>query len=252
MTTTQQSTGRRTPKKYRTFFGEFYGSDVGKKWVMAVTGILFLTYVLAHMIGNLKIYLGTTADGIYHVDEYAEWLRTILQPFLPHTVFLWLFRVVIAAALVLHFHAAYSLTVTNWKARGWGVKPVRYRTPREYLVADYASRTMRWSGVIVLLFVVWHLMDLTWGTVNPDFVRGEVYDNVIASFSRWPVATFYIIANILLGFHIYHGAWSLFQSLGWNNNRFNPWRRWFATAFALVIVIGNVSIPLAVLTHVVG
>lgn len=252
MTTTQQSTVLKTPKQHRTFFGEFYGTDVGKKWVMAVTGIIFLSYVTVHMIGNLKIYLGTDAAGIYHLDEYAEWLRSILQPFLPHTVFLWLFRIVVATALGFHLHAAYSLTVTNWKARGWTSKPVRYRTPREYLVADYASRTMRWSGVIILLFIIWHLLDLTFGTVNPEFVSGEVYHNVIATFSRWPVALFYIIANILLGFHIFHGAWSLFQSLGWNNTRFNPWRRWFATALALLIVVGNVSIPLAVMTHVVG
>jgi len=251
VTATQQGTSMRTPKQHRTFLGEFYGSDVGKKWVMAVTGIIFLAYVLVHMIGNLKIYLGTDAVGVYHIDEYAEWLRTILQPFLPRTVFLWLFRIVVASALVLHVHAAYSLTVTNWKARGWEGTPVRYRTPREYLVADYAARTMRWSGVIIVLFIAWHLMDLTFGSVNPGFVQGDVFNNIVSSFSRWPVSAFYIVANILLGFHIYHGAWSLFQSLGWNNTRFNPWRRWFATAFAVVIVIGNVSIPLAVLTHAV-
>jgi succinate dehydrogenase / fumarate reductase cytochrome b subunit len=147
---------------------------------------------------------------------------------------------------VLHIHAAYSLTVTNWRAR-----PVRYQSPREYLVANYASRTMRWSGVIVGAFIVFHLMDLTIGNANPDFVAGEVHANLIASFSRPAVAIFYIVANLLLGLHIFHGTWSLFQSIGWNNPRFNEWRRWFAWAFTAVIVIANVSFPLTVLTGLV-
>lgn len=247
MTTTRTSTDGRTTSRPRTFFGEFYASDVGKKWVMAVTGIVLLTYLFVHMLGNLKIYLGAE-----HLNTYAEWLRTILEPFMPRTAFLWLFRIVMLTAFVLHIHAAYVLTVHNWKARGWGSKPVRYHTPREYLAADYASRTMRWSGIIIFLFVVWHLLDLTIGSVNPDFIAGDVYHNVVASFSVWWIALFYIVANLLLGFHLYHGAWSLFQSLGWNNPRFNPWRRWFATAFAVTVVAGNVSFPIAVLTGIVG
>lgn len=246
MTTTDKGTDRGTSNRLRPWAIEFYSSAVGKKWVMAVTGIIFLGYVFVHMLGNLKLYLGTDPTGIYAIDHYGEWLRELLEPFLPRQGALWIFRVVLTASVVLHIHAAYSLTVTNWKAR-----PVRYQSPREYLVANYASRTMRWSGVIVGAFIVFHLLDLTIGTANPEFVAGDVHANLIASFSRPGVAIFYIAANLLLGLHIFHGTWSLFQSIGWNNPRFNEWRRWFAWAFTAVIVVANVSFPLTVLTGLV-
>ena len=102
---------------------------------------------------------------------------------------------------------------------------------------------MRWTGIIVLLFLFFHLADLTWGWFNPDFVRGAVYRNLDASLSRLPVAILYIVANIALGIHLFHGTWSLFQSMGWNNPRFNPWRRGLATAIATIIVVGNVLVP---------
>jgi succinate dehydrogenase / fumarate reductase cytochrome b subunit len=238
-----------TPTKEgkRSFFVEFYSSAVGKKWVMAVTGIIVLGYVFVHMFGNLKIYLGTDELGVYAIDHYGEWLRELGEPLLPRTVFLWMFRVILVASFVLHIDAAYRLTLMNRRAR-----PQKYQSPREYLVANYASRTMRWSGVIVGAFILFHLADLTWGSANPDFVRGAVHDNLVASFSRTPVAIFYIVANLLLGMHIFHGAWSLFQSIGWNSPRFNPWRKWFAVAFAAVIVIGNVSFPVSVMAGWVG
>jgi succinate dehydrogenase / fumarate reductase cytochrome b subunit len=140
----------------------------------------------------------------------------------------------------------------NRKAR-----PVKYQSERDYQVASFASRSMRYTGVTIVLFVVWHLLDLTWGTVNTigtdgEFVREDVYANVVRSFERVPVAIFYILANIALGIHLFHGAWSLFQSLGWNNPRFNKWRRSFATGFATVVVVGNVSFPVAVLAGIVS
>jgi succinate dehydrogenase / fumarate reductase, cytochrome b subunit len=128
---------------------------------------------------------------------------------------------------------------------------VKYKAKRDYVAADFAARTMRWTGIIVLLFLVWHLADFTWGWVNPDFVRGAVYRNMDASLSRIPVAILYIVANIALGIHLYHGTWSLFQSLGWNSPRFNAWRRGLATAVATVIVVGNVSFPIAVQAGIV-
>jgi succinate dehydrogenase / fumarate reductase cytochrome b subunit len=219
----------------------FWHSAVGKKWVMALSGIALLGFVLAHMIGNLKIYLGPT-----HLNVYAEWLRTLGEPALPRTVVLWVMRVGLIVAFVAHIVAAAQLTRMNQKAR-----PVHYQSQRDYVAANFASRTMRWTGVIVGLFLIFHLADLTWGTLNPHFVRGDVYDNVIDSFNRVPVAIIYIVANIALAIHIFHGAWSMFQSLGWNNPRFNQWRRSFAIAFALVIGIGNVSMPLLVVTGVV-
>lgn len=220
---------------------EFYRSAVGKKWVMALTGIALLGYVLAHMVGNLKVYLSPE-----EINSYGEALRDLGGHLVPRTSLLWILRVGLAAAFVLHVHAAATLTLTNRRAR-----PVRYQSHRDYVAANFASRTMRMTGIVVALFVIFHLMDLTWGTTHPDFVRGDVYHNIVESFSRWPVALAYIVANLALGLHIFHGAWSMFQSLGINNPRYNHLRRWFAAAFAAVIVVGNVSFPVMVLAGVV-
>jgi succinate dehydrogenase / fumarate reductase cytochrome b subunit len=226
---------------------DFYSTAVGKKAVMAVTGIILLGFVLVHMLGNLKLYY---PDAELHLNEYGAWLRTIGEPALPHTGFLWILRVVLIISFVLHIHAATTLTLMNRRAR-----PVKYQGGYSFAAADYANRTMRWSGVIVGLFLIFHLMDMTWGwhVVHQDFVEGQPYRNLWHSFSpeRWPVSIVYIVANIALGLHIYHGAWSLFQSLGWANPRFNSWRRGFAGAFAAVIVIGNVSFPIAVLSGLI-
>src|SRR5690606_11642731 len=197
-----------------------------------------LGYVFAHMLGNLKLYFGPL-----EMYDYAQWLRHLLYPFLPESGTLWLMRLGLIAAFLLHIHSAYSLTVMNRTAR-----PVGYQSDRDYIAANFASRTMRWSGVIVLLFVVWHLLDLTFGTepVNPDFISHDPYNNVVVSFERPIVALFYVVANLALGVHIFHGAWSLFQSLGANSPALNRIRRPFATAFAAIIVIGNLSFPIAV------
>jgi succinate dehydrogenase / fumarate reductase cytochrome b subunit len=223
---------------------DFYGSAIGKKAVMSVTGILILGFVLAHMLGNLHMY-----QDAEHMNHYGEYLRTIGEPILPHTGFLWILRSVLILAFALHIHAAATLTVMNRQSRSTG-----YKGGRTYVAANYAARTMRWSGVIVGLYLIFHLMDLTWGTSGATadgFTRGQPYENLVRSFQREPVAVVYIIANVLLGIHIYHGAWSLFQSMGWANPRFNHWRRMFAIGFAAVIVIGNVSFPVAVMTGIV-
>jgi succinate dehydrogenase / fumarate reductase cytochrome b subunit len=224
------------------FLLRFWRSAVGKKWLMAVSGIVLLGFVLVHMIGNLKVFLGKE-----HINTYGEWLRTLGEPALPRTVLLWVVRVVLIGAFVVHIVAAAQLTRMNMKAR-----PVRYQSRRDYVAANFASRTMRWTGIIVGLFVIFHLLDLTWGSANPNFVRGDVYDNLFASFERVPVAIVYIVAMIALSIHIFHGAWSMFQSLGWNNPRWNIWRRWFAALFALVILVGNVSMPLLITTGAVS
>jgi len=236
-------------KKKKPFLVDFYSTAVGKKYVMAITGIIGIGFVVVHMIGNLKMYLGVVEENgelIYDVDVYGEFLRDLLVPIFPRTVFLWLLRIVLIAAVLLHVHAAYGLTVLNRRAR-----PVKYQTPRDYQVANFASRTMRWTGIIVALFILFHLADFTWGWFNPDFVRGAAYRNIDASLSRIPVAALYIVANIALGIHLFHGTWSLFQSMGWNNPRFNNWRRYLATGVATIIVVGNVSFPVAVLAGVV-
>ena len=237
-----------TPKKRRKFFVlDFYSTAVGKKYVMAITGIMLLGFVLVHMIGNLKMYLGAE-----HLNHYGEFLRELLVPIMPRTVVLWLMRLGLLGAGFLHVHAAVSLTRLNRQARS-----VKYQSPRDYQIANFASRTMRATGVIVFLFLFWHLADLTWGWWNAtggdgEFVRGDAYGNVVRSFERVPVSVLYIVANLALGTHLYHGVWSLFQSMGWNNPKFKEWRRYLAVAFATLIVVGNVSFPIAVLAGIVG
>jgi len=231
------ASGSATQKKARKapFPVELWRSDLGKKYVMAITGILIMGFVFFHMLGNLKMYLGPL-----DFNHYAEFLRELLVPILPRTWALWIMRIGLIVAFALHILAAYQLTRVNHAAR-----TSKY-TRRDYIAANYASRTMRWSGIIVGLFLIWHLFDLSWTGTGYSFHRGEAYQNVDASLSRWPVAIIYIVANIALGLHLFHGAWSLFQSMGWNNPRFNPWRRGLAAAIATAIVVGNCSIPIAV------
>ena len=155
---------------------------------------------------------------------------------------LWGLRIGLILAFVFHIHAAYSLTVLNRKA-----SPDRYRSPRDYVAADFASRTMRWTGIIVLLFLIYHLIDLTWGAANPEFVRGDPYNNLV--YSMRPHAgrdRVHRSPTIALAFHLYHGGWSLFQSLGLNNPKYNKARRLFAQGFAALILLGNLTFPLAV------
>jgi succinate dehydrogenase / fumarate reductase, cytochrome b subunit len=229
-------------RKHVPYPVELYRTSVGKKYVMAITGILWMGFVVAHMFGNLKMYFGPA-----QFDHYADFLRELLYPLFPRTWVLWGMRLVLIAALILHLLSAAQLTVQNRRAR-----PIKYQSPRDYVAANFASRTMRWTGIIVLAFLLFHLSDLTWGFANPDFVRGDAYANVTASLERVPVAIFYILANIALGIHLFHGGWSLFQSMGWSNPRFNEWRRGFAVGFAAIIVIANCSFPIAVLAGIVG
>ncbi|MGH3668605.1 MAG: succinate dehydrogenase cytochrome b subunit, partial [Acidimicrobiia bacterium] len=227
----------------------FYRSAVGKKWVMAITGIGIIFFVLAHMVGNWKIFLPDVA-GVPDIDIYAEALRELLVPFLPAHVALWILRTGLIVAFLLHIHAAYALTLMNSRAR-----PEPYQGPRTYVAANYASRTMRWSGVIFAAFLLFHLADLTWGIqpMAPEtWARGEVYANFIATFSRAPVTAFYVIAMVVLGLHLYHGAWSMFQSLGINHPRFNAVRRSFAIGLAVLVTVGNAIMPLAVYFGFVG
>ena len=236
-----QQRERTISRSRRTSFAvDFYRSAVGKKYVMAVTGVIMMGFVFAHMVGNLKMYMGAE-----EMNHYGEFLRALAYPIVPRSGALWILRLALIASLILHVHATYALTMMNRRSR-----PTKYQSERDYVAATFAARSMRWTGVIVLLFIVYHLLDLTFGPANPNFQQAMPYENTIASFKRWPVALFYIVANLALGVHLYHGAWSLFQSVGWNRRRFNPWRRTFATAFAAIIVAGNVSFPLAVMTGV--
>jgi succinate dehydrogenase / fumarate reductase cytochrome b subunit len=222
------------------WFPDLYRSAVGKKAVMAATGIILFGFVLGHLLGNLKLYLGPDA-----LNSYSRFLRTVGEPVVPANVLLWAVRLVLIAAVVLHVWAAWQLRRASRAAR-----PDAYVAGTR-IHTTYASRTMRWGGVIILLFVIYHLLHLTWGTLHPAFVPGDVYHNVVTGFQVWWVSLFYIAAQAALGFHLYHGLWSMFQSLGWSHPRFDLWRNGFAHAFAWLITLGNISFPVAVLSGLV-
>jgi succinate dehydrogenase / fumarate reductase cytochrome b subunit len=215
-------------------------TSIAKKAVMAVTGVVLFAWLFAHMFGNLKIFLGRES-----FNHYAEFLREIGSPLIPHSGVLWLSRIVLLAAIGLHIWAATSLTLQNRRAR-----PIGYRELRGVQL-DYAARTMRVSGYLLALYIVYHLMHLTFGNAHSDFVATDPYSNVVKGFQVFPVAAVYIFANLLLGLHLYHGLWSFFQSLGLSHPAYNPWRRIFAVAFAIVVTAGFISVPLGVLAGTV-
>jgi succinate dehydrogenase / fumarate reductase cytochrome b subunit len=207
----------------------FYSSTTGKKAVMAVSGCILFLFVVGHLIGNLQIY-----EGPGQLNRYAVLLRA--EPPL-----LWAVRIVLLAMVLLHIWSSVQLAARNISARPEGY--IKRKATR----SSYASRTMYWSGPIILAFVIYHLLDFTFGKVNPHFVPGNVYGNVVASFQVIPVAAFYIIAMLLLCLHLYHGLWSMFQSLGIAHPRWTPLLRRGAAVVAILIAAGNISIPVAVL-----
>jgi succinate dehydrogenase / fumarate reductase cytochrome b subunit len=224
-----------------------YQTAVGKKYVMALTGIVLLGYVVVHMIGNLHLYEGPT-----QVHEYAEALRDLGGHLVPRTLVLWVLRIGLIIAFVLHIHSAYSLRRMIRDSNpdvGLVSGNKRYAGGQDFVAANYASRTMFWTGNIVLLYLIFHLADLTWGWwLGDTYVRGDVYHNVVESMNALPIAIIYVVANVALSIHIFHGAWSLFQSLGVSNPRFNNARRLFAAGISGLILVGNLSFPIAVQT----
>ena len=215
-----------------------YQSAIGKKYAMATTGIGLLGFVVVHMVGNLHLY-----EGPVQVYEYGEALRDLGGHLAPRTLILWVLRVGLLAMFAIHIHSAYSLSRMSLKANN------AYAGKRNYIAANFASRTMRWTGPIVLLYLLFHLADLTWGWwLGDNYVRGDIYHNVVASMSSLPVALIYVVANVALAVHIFHGAWSIFQSLGLNNPKYNDLRRGIAGGLAALILVGNLSFPIAVQT----
>jgi succinate dehydrogenase / fumarate reductase cytochrome b subunit len=224
---------------------QFWQSAVGKKWIMALSGLALWGFVFAHMIGNLKVYLGPE-HGIAALDVYGESLRTLLHPILPNHVALWILRVGLIAMFVIHIVAAASLTAMNRRAR-----PVGYQSTREYVSANFASRSMRITGVIILAYLIFHLFDLSWTGTGETWVRGHVRDNLIGSLQRPWAAIAYAVANIALAVHLFHGTWSMFQSMGLNNPRYNYIRRQIAFGMSAVVGVANVLFPLLIVTKVV-
>lgn len=207
----------------------FWHSTVGKKIVMAVTGAIGFGYLLAHVTGNLLVFKGATK-----IDTYAGFLKSNLG-------LLWTARTILLVAVIAHVVAAFQLARISQKSR-----PIAYKRWRPE-GSDFASRTMRWTGPIVGIFIVYHLLHFTLGAVHPDFHEGQVYQNIITGFRVWYVSAFYVLAMLALFGHIYHGAWSMFQSVGLNHPKYNKFVRTLATIITIVVVLGFISIPVAVL-----
>jgi succinate dehydrogenase / fumarate reductase cytochrome b subunit len=216
-----------------------WGTMVGKKVVMAVTGLVMVGFVIAHMLGNLKIFRSAET-----IDAYAVFLRTIGEPMFTYGLLLWVVRIVLLICVALHITAAVQLTRTSVAARPHG-----YDTKRS-IATTFAARTMRWSGAVLALYIVFHLLHLTAGAVGfqpGQFQHLSVYHNVVAAFSVWYVALLYIVAMACLGLHLDHAIWSMLQTLGWNNARTTPALKTLSRGVALVVFAGFISVPVAVL-----
>jgi succinate dehydrogenase / fumarate reductase, cytochrome b subunit len=216
-------------------------STIGKKAVMAVTGLIMVLFLLVHMLGNLKIFFGP-----HDFDAYAAWLRTIGEPVLHGAWFLWIQRAVLLVALVLHVTCAVQLSIRDRAAR-----PTRYAHGQR-AKASFATHTMRWGGVIIALFLVWHILDLTAGVTNPDFDKGSPYHNVVADFQVWWINIIYFVGVLAIGLHINHGFWSATRTLGLSRN---PARdatvRVVGSTLAVAITLGFLSVPIGVMTGLV-
>lgn len=218
----------------------FYGSSIGKKIIMALSGVVLFGFVIGHMIGNLKLYQGPEA-----VNSYARFLREMGTPLFSHESLLWIARVILLASVFAHIVTAIQLAKGNRLAR-----PVGYKKT-QHLTATYAARTMIWSGPILAAFIIYHIMHLTTGWVHPSFNPDDVYHNLVRGFQVWYISVFYIVAMLGLGYHMIHGVWSFLQSLGLNNTSYNTLIRRFALVATAAVVVGNISFPVSVLLGIV-
>jgi succinate dehydrogenase / fumarate reductase cytochrome b subunit len=228
-TVTTQQAPRKTPKTGK------YSNSVIKKTVMAVSGIIMILYLVAHMIGNLHAF-----EGAQEFNEYSHWIRTVGDPAVPHQTVLTIVRIVLIVSVVAHFWAAISLWRQARRAR-----PVPYVTKKR-VQQSFASRTVRWGGVILLLFIIWHILDLTFGVVNPAGTGTTPYDRLVASFSNIPITLFYVVAMLVLGWHLRHGIFAATQTLGQTNKRRE--RAVNATAYVVstLLTAGFLLVPLSI------
>jgi succinate dehydrogenase / fumarate reductase, cytochrome b subunit len=222
-------------------------STVALKALMAVSGIVLIGYLLAHMYGNLKVFAGQAA-----FDDYAHHLRTIGEPVLPHTGLLWVIRVVLLVAVVGHAYAAFKLWKRNHRGRG-GAK--RYHAPRAArgVQRSYSSFTLRWGGIIIALFVIFHLLNFTWQVITPGGASASPYERVVNGFSVWWLVAVYTIAMLAVGFHLRHGTWSALTTLGANTSTVARHRlNLIAYAVAGVVTVGFLLPPYSILFGLVS
>ncbi len=218
---------------------QLYRSTIGKKAIVAITGVVLFGFVVLHMLGNLKALTGNDDDGTPHVDMYAHFLRTMGEPMLPYGTAIWATRVILLLSLVLHLVAVIQLAKRNRAAR-----PIRYARP-VYVETTPAARGMLVTGLLLLGFVVVHIFHFTIGTPEITPIEpGHVYANLYHAFGVWYIALFYLLAMVMLGSHLYHGAWSLFQTLGLDNPDRNRPLRLFAAVAAALLFLGFISIPI--------
>ena len=220
---------RRSPNR----LGAFYRTTVGKKLVMAVSGLVLFLFVSTHLAGNLQIFLGAEK-----LNDYAALLRRMPE-------LLWLARIVLLVALIAHVITSVQLVLANRRAR-----PIRYFVKRD-IETSYAARTMAISGPLVLLYVIYHLAMFTFLVTGPGYSHTDVYRNVVLAFQMPTISSIYIAATLLLGLHLYHGAWSMLHTLGISGPRYRWLRRGLAPVVAVAITAGYVSLPLAVLSGVI-
>src|SRR5699024_9060956 len=213
------------------------------------SGLIMVLYLLAHMYGNLKVFGGQDA-----FDTYAHHLRTIGQPFLPYAGLLWIIRVVLLAAILAHIYAAVSLWRRSRQATaGRGGQRYESSRARRGVQRSYASFTLRWGGVVIALFVVYHLLHLTWNVISPGGASGSPYERVVNGFEIWWVVLSYTIALLAVGFHLRHGFWAALASLGANTSvQRRRHLNVLATVVALVITVGFLLPPFAILFGLVG
>ena len=214
------------------------------KLTMAVTGLVFALFVFGHMVGNLKIFMPLHANGVAPIDEYGEFLRTIGEPLFPREGFLWIVRIVLLACLVLHVWGAFTLRARSSQSRG------KFR--RTNLMGGWqstATRSMLITGIILLLFIIFHILDLTLGEVvaSDEFVHGAVRDNLLATFApeRWPVTLFYVLSMGALALHLTHGIYLAVSDLGWLGERGKGLMVLLAYVLPFIVVIGNIVMPIA-------
>lgn len=220
----------------------FYSTTVGKKIVMAGSGIALVGFVVGHMLGNLKAFAGVDAHGMHKLDHYGLSLRSFGEDFLGHGTFLWIVRALLLVCVLLHFFSALQLSRLNQKAKGEVPHEPAYRS------ANAASLSMLYGGLLLAIFIVYHLLHMTTGQTHfAGFEEGKVYSNVVRGFSgNILIPGFYVIAMGSLCLHLYHGVWSMFQTLGVTAPEWNNGIRLLAKTVAIVTFIGFSAVPLAV------
>jgi succinate dehydrogenase / fumarate reductase cytochrome b subunit len=224
---------------------EMWRSTIGKKTIVAVTGTILVAYLVLHMVGNLNSLFGA-GTGEARIDEYAEWLRTFGEPLIPYEGIVWAVRAVLLGAIIVHIVGVVQLNARNRAARPAGF-------PAKRIGRSWESRLMMVSGLLLLAFIIFHILQFTTLTIDiTPLEKGALYSNVYNAFQEWYFVAIYLAALIFLGMHLRHAIWSLCQTLGLDSPERNFGIRMGANALTLVIVVGFALVPILFFTGVLG